>query len=234
MRYIIIPKGFSINNIDPSALEILHRNGANDENAEIVAIRGDRELFRISYTKSLARKLGASIVPISVRTPEGTEVLGEQLPFFRSGAPPIIQLFIKKCHGLNQNEVFKVVFDELQILPKNPKFRKWVKEMLKYSVRAGYLVEVRERFFTGPDTPELGREGYDAERGIYPVERLIYDLCSDYGKVSIAEIADTVHNKWKWVTNRWAVDFWVREMLRAGYLKKVGKDYEIGKILVGS
>jgi len=235
MRYIILPKGYAPSNIDPPALELLHRQGPNTENADVVGIDQDKEFFRASYTGRLARKMGASIPEIAVKTPEGMEVLGEHLPFFKIGTPPIIQLLLSRCKpGLSRKEIISIVFDEFQILPKTSKFRSWLDKAVKAAIKGGYLVKLEDKIYSGFKKVELGRDGYDVERGIYPVERLIYDMTANYGKASVAEIADTVHAKWQWVTNRWAAKFWVDEMIKQGFLKKVGKDYEVGKLLVAS
>jgi len=215
-------------------LERLHRerNRLNPQNAEIVCFENGIELVRFPYSKKLARKLGASLPPLTVTTPKGTEVLGKPAPpDLRPGATPVEQLLVKKCgtEGLTEEEIFSLVFDELRWVEKSRGARVSLRKLLKRMVKEGKLILAHGKYHMGYAKLELkGTDGFKIEPGEYPVVKLIWRIVSRLGRATIDEIADEVFLKWRWVRHRRQVKAWVQYCLRKGYLRRVGRDYEIG------
>lgn len=230
---MVLPSGFSSDNVPPEKLVELHTVGPNSENAEILIFKDGIEQFRLPYSRRLAADLDAEIPKVPIKVRKGGEVkrkvLGEEIEQqeLRRGHPPIRQFLIKKCGfvGLHKKEIYTII-EQLGWSDGIPWFRPALDENLKDMVKEDLLIRTRDgKYHTGfREVGELDAEGYPIETGPYPVIRLIWDKTAEKGRMSRLALVNMVHLEWVWTPSRAAANLWINQALRLGYLREVEKD----------
>lgn len=233
-RYLIVPSDYSPDNIPPSRLATLHKQGVNELNADIVIVENGIEIARTMYRDTLANRLDASLPEVteSVRTEKGEVeevVLGkEKPPSLRFGAPPLHSFLYMKCpweSGLKEDELIEMIeelgwFDEIGRSTSS-----LVEKEISNMVDNGLLTynDDKKTWHAGPKRfdsvyDDLKEDGYEIEAGPYPVVRLIRDRAK--GSISKRELIELIYNL-NYTKTRNATEFWMKHALEQGYIKEI-------------
>lgn len=249
--YLIVPEGYSPDNIPRGKLVELHTVGPNEDNAEIVVIEDGivpEHIPPIVYRERLADKLGAELPKVKVaKEVQGetrTKVLGKgRKPDIRKGMPPFPQvLLVDELEWDREVSVDEIVedIDDLDWFEQVKDFdlEKEVKKCLEYLAdkNLAYYDEGDETCHLSPKSSsmgklekymELGEDGYDIQKGPYPIMRLIRDFVSRNVGCNNRDIVKHVYREWNWTRSREGAEYWIDVTTELGYIKETeGKVFE--------
>lgn len=253
---MIVPEGYSPDNIPRGKLVELHTVGPNENNADIVILENGivpEYMPPIMYRERLADKLGAELPRVKVaKEVQGetkTKVLGKkvQKPDLRKGMPPLPQFVVVDELDWERETAVNQIVENLEELGwfENIDFdiKENVENCLKYlsNKKLAYYDEKekvahltpkssdRESFYKNAN---LEKDGYNIEEGPYPVVRLIRDYVSNNVSMRKGEIIDIIYGDWRWVRNRKGAKKWIDRTSDLGYIKRtVEGKYEVHRTI---
>jgi hypothetical protein len=235
-QYHIIPADFSPDNVPPAKIRELHRDGADEHNAEIVIMENGIVVDRMMYRPHLEYKYDAKIPQVPDRIHAAgethTQILGkEPAPPLRSGAPPIYQAVFKICSEAEGGETAEEIKKELKSLG-------WFEDVPFASVKnVDRALEIlKDNLVLSPDPDrgtwhpgvrkledfyDMGENGYDMLEGEYPTVRLARDILERNGTMKAYDLLDRVM-KWNWAVSRKYGRKWITYTMDKKYIRHVG------------
>lgn len=234
-QYYVVPSDYSPDNVPPEKLRQLHKEGPNEQNAEIVIVENGITVNRMMYRSMLAGKLEANIPPVPDRVHVGgetqTQILGgEEPPEIKKGAPPVYQ-YIRMICDRGEGEKKEEIVDEV--------FKRWDFSDVPFIDRGtveGALVSMQANLIVTPDPDEgtyhpgarrleyyydLEDTGFDIKEGEYPTVVLARRMLEREGTMKSYDLLDLIM-EWKWAVNREYGRKWVDYSISKKYIKHLG------------
>lgn len=210
--------------------------GASRDNADLVLVKGGIEITRVDYDPYTAMILNAKMPTIDERleTPRGGGRITRELSFKRmlyAGSSPFRQIIDDE---LRRHESLRklLTMKELAGIVANQTDEKVsrIMKLLKRMNDAGQILLKKGRVYLGPRHPDIAvRRDYPVTEfvpGKHPVKLYIWKYVDEGGTRSITDIENRL-KRIKWIKRRKTLEFYLKEMVRDGYLRKIGEtDYE--------
>lgn len=237
-RYLTLPRGKNVENVETEELQKLHMTGADPLNSDVVVYDNREEQFRLPNRGITARRFDSELPQTEIMVSEGgerrTETLGkEELPDIRKGAHPIKQLIMKSTHGrgLNEEEIIKLIFDEKKWLNRGEGFEDAVKNIIQDMLDDNSLIKLRSGRFRSEiaeidQVYDLEDGGYDVEEGVYPVVRLVWNNINRRNGMNKGAAIELI-DRWNWSSNRAASEYWIDYMEDMNLLEDTGDGYYV-------
>lgn len=235
-RYLIIPADYSPDNIPPSKLRKLHREGPDEHNAEIVVVNGGIEEDRMMYRPRLEYIFDAEIPPVPDNTYAGGKrqkrVLGmEKPPDIIKGAPPIYQIIYKMCEeskGILEEDILEK-FEDLGWFENvdfaGPESIKKAMDNMKKNMiitpdpdKGTWHIGTKDLSYFY-DLDESG--GHDVRDGPYPTVRLIKNIMDRENTIKSYKLLEKIV-EWNYAIDRKSGKRWIEHCLSMGYIKHAG------------